>query len=146
MLATGNDILNYIPQRHPFVMIDDLLSAEQDFVVTQFKIKEGQTLVEEGVFSESGLLENIAQTAAAHAGYFFVQKNLSVPVGYIANIKNLRIISLPPVNTILKTSVRFVNQIMNMALAEGEISVNGNVICTCEVRIYIKSDQSENLL
>ena len=61
-------IIELIPQRNPFVMVDKLLSATETTAHTSFEIKAGNILLNNGFFSEAGLVENIAQTAAAHAG------------------------------------------------------------------------------
>ena len=43
-------------------------------------------LVSNGEFSEAGLMENIAQTAAARAGYIAVMENKPVAIGYIMSV------------------------------------------------------------
>ena len=58
-----------IPQRPPFVMIDKLLSFSETTTTTGLSIRADNIFVENGLFKEPGLVENIAQTAAARAGY-----------------------------------------------------------------------------
>ncbi|HMJ46203.1 MAG TPA: hypothetical protein VK498_02685, partial [Ferruginibacter sp.] len=65
----GDAILSYIPQRPPFVMVDKILSSGESSTRTSFIIHEKNIFVENGKFREPGLVENIAQTAAAGAGY-----------------------------------------------------------------------------
>jgi predicted hotdog family 3-hydroxylacyl-ACP dehydratase len=119
-------------------MVHDLLSASETEAVTQFEIYADNQLVSHGHFSEPGMLENIAQTAAAHAGYLFKQKEMPIPIGYIANVKDFKVHALPPVGAMLTTSVRIVNQIMGVTLAEGIVKCNNAVMCQCEIRIFIK--------
>ena len=47
------------------------------------------------IFKEPGLVENIAQTAAARAGYISHTENKPVLVGYIGAVNNLQVFSLP---------------------------------------------------
>ena len=55
--------LEYIPQRDPFFMIDDVVFAEGNITRTTLAIKDDNLFVSGGLFSEPGLIENMAQTA-----------------------------------------------------------------------------------
>jgi 3-hydroxyacyl-[acyl-carrier-protein] dehydratase len=139
MLATRDTILNFIPQRHPIVMIHNILDAGENHCVTQLGIESGNIFVDEGFLTEPGLIENIAQTAAAHVGYQCSIKKIPVPIGYIAAVKNLQIVELPPVNETIKTSVTIKSKVLDVTLAEGSVEYGGKIICTCEMRIFVKS-------
>ena len=54
-----------IPQKPPMVMVDKLIFAEEKKVVTSFLIRRDNIFCSDGVFTEAGLIENMAQTAAA---------------------------------------------------------------------------------
>jgi 3-hydroxyacyl-[acyl-carrier-protein] dehydratase len=129
--------IQLIPQRDPFVMVHNLLMASETEAVTQFEIYPDNKLVNSGYFSETGMLENIAQTAAAHAGYLFKKKEMPIPIGYIANVKDFKVFDLPPVGAKLTTSVRIVNQVMAVTLAEGIVKCDEKILCQCEIRIFI---------
>lgn len=138
MLATQNDIITYIPQRAPMVMIHALLEATEMQAVTQLTVQPENIFVEHGVLTEPGLVENIAQTAAAQVGYVCIQKNIPVPIGYIAAIKDLQVFTLPATQTLITTTVRVKNQVLDITLVEGEIKQNDVVLCQCEMRIFAK--------
>lgn len=142
MLATRNDITKYIPQRDPFVMIHDLVSAGEDTVVTRFEIPSDNVLVRDGFFSECGMVENIAQTVAAHAGYFASSHNQPSPQGYIANVKDLRVFGLATTGALLTTSVRVVNRVFDMTLCQGEVKWKDQLLCQCEIRVFVKPSTS----
>ena len=89
MLATRSEIESFIPQRDPFIAIHELLQATDEFAITQFKVLAESIFVIDGVLGEPGLIENIAQTAAAQMGYVCKQKGISVPIGYIADRKSV---------------------------------------------------------
>src|SRR5882724_8701162 len=101
MLATRSEIINYIPQRDPFIAIHDILQATDEFAETQYEVLPDSIFVTNNLFREPGLIENIAQTAAAQMGYACKKKGLPVPLGYIASIKNLNVHSLPPIGAVL---------------------------------------------
>ena len=139
MLATKENIIHFIPQRPPIVMIDNLIEADPVSCKTSFFIRDNNIFVERKKLREPGLIENIAQSAAAHVGYLCNQQNTPVPVGYIAAIKNLDIFELPEINSEINTLLRIMNEVFNITLVSGEITWNQRIICTCEMRIFITS-------
>lgn len=142
MLATGNEVLEFIPQRAPFVMIDKILHCDEVKSVSGFKVLATNILCQDGLLSESGLVENIAQTAGSGVGYIYKQKKIPAPIGYIAAIKDLKIFRLPPVDAEIVTQVNITNKVLNITVVEGIVKHNEEVIATCEMRIFInqKSD------
>ncbi|HTE31283.1 MAG TPA: hypothetical protein VK666_12970 [Chryseolinea sp.] len=138
MLADRDDILRYIPQRHPIVMVHTLLEADDEHAVTTFNIEPDNIFIDRGNFAEPGLIENIAQTAAVHIGFQCHRKNIPIPIGYIAAIKNLNIVSLPQSNSRITTSVKIVNKVLDVTVVQGEVELEGVSLCTCEMRIFAK--------
>lgn len=137
-----NNITDFIPQRAPIIMVHQLIESTPQHCVTSFLVDEGCVFVEAGLLREPGLIENIAQTAAAHAGYWAKQNNRPVALGYIAAIRKLMIAKLPQQNTVLRTTIEVVNQVMDVTIVQGRVEVAGEVICSCEMRIFIKGEQA----
>jgi predicted hotdog family 3-hydroxylacyl-ACP dehydratase len=138
MLATRDDITKYIPQRHPIVMVHALVEADDEHAVTQLTIEPDNIFVSKEYFAEPGLVENIAQTAAMHVGYQCSLKNIPIPIGYIAAVKDLKIQSLPKQNTRITTSVKVTNKVLDVTVVEGRVEQEGNLLCSCEMRIFAK--------
>jgi predicted hotdog family 3-hydroxylacyl-ACP dehydratase len=136
MINTEN-ILSLIPQKPPFVMVDKLLSVTETSVTTGFNIKADNIFVQDGVFKEPGLVENIAQTAAASAGYVSHTENKPVLVGYIGSVNNLQIFALPKAGDELITEITTENQIFDVTLISGKITCNGQLIAQCKMKIFI---------
>src|SRR6187402_566288 len=124
-MAIEKDIQSFIPQRPPFVMIDKLLSVDEAVIRTGFNIKSDNIFVENGEFKEPGLVENIAQSAAARAGYISRRENKPIAVGYIGAIKNLEIYSFPKTGDELITEITIENQIFDVTIISGTISCKG---------------------
>jgi len=137
-LASRNDITKYIPQRSPIVMVHELLEADDDHAVTRLNIEPDNVFVSKEYFLEPGLVENIAQTAAMHVGYQCSLKNIPIPIGYIAAVKDLKIQALPKQNTQITTSVKITNKVLDVTVVEGRVEQNGAVLCSCEMRIFAK--------
>jgi len=138
MIANSNEILTYIPQRPPMVMVDSLIEATEKRIVSRFTVKNGNVFLEENVLKEAGIIENIAQTAAAGVGYKQVTQKLPVKLGFIAAIKNLKIYSLPGLNSQIETIVEVVNEVMEVTIVQGTVMESGNKIAECELRIFIQ--------
>lgn len=134
-----SDITSLIPQRPPFVMIDRLTCCQEKITCTAFLVKKDNIFVENGRFCEPGLVENMAQTAAARAGYLSRLDNEPVRVGYIGAIKNLVIHSLPFVNDELDTIITIEHQIFDVMLVRGKVSCNEVLLAECEMKIFIQS-------
>ena len=138
MLATPTEILQFIPQRNPIVMVHELVEASDDHAVTRFSISPDNVFVSSGYFAEPGLVENIAQTAAVHVGYQCSLKNIPIPIGYIAAIKDLRIDGLPSQNSSIVTTVKVINKVLDITVVQGRVEQDGKILCSCEMRIFAK--------
>ena len=83
------DVHTVLPQQEPFVMIGCLTHFEMMTSTTETLIKDNNIFVDNGHFSASGMMENIAQTCAARVGFYnkyVLHKD--VQVGFIGAIRN----------------------------------------------------------
>lgn len=131
------DILTLIPQRRPFVMIDRLLTFDEIESSTDFVIKEDNIFCKDGLFLETGIMENIAQTCAARIGYININNNESVKIGVIGSIKDLVITKLPKVGATLLTKVKVLSEVFAITLVEAEVYDNDELIAKCEMKISL---------
>lgn len=131
------NILDYIPQRPPFVMIDKIISVTEQQTITSFQIMDDNLFCEDGVFYEAGLIENIAQTVAAGAGYSLKKKNESPKIGVIGTIKNLKISNRPCAGDTLITEVNLITAFEHALVLEGKVSANNIQIASCRMNIFI---------
>jgi predicted hotdog family 3-hydroxylacyl-ACP dehydratase len=138
MIILQDNITSIIPQRSPFVMIDQLVSCDETCSNTIFKIAAENVLVDDGELSEAGIVENIAQTAAAGLGYVTLQSNAPIVIGYIAAIKNLEIFAQPKVGDIIQTNVTVINQIFDVTIISGSVKCDEILVAKCEMKIFTK--------
>ena len=140
-MESGAELLKYIPQREPFVLVSDLYSHNDKSVISGFQVLEDHILVSGGRLQEGGLVENMAQTAALFAGVKSHASEGEAPIGYIASIKGLKIHRLPKVDEHIKTSVEIINEVMNIQIAKARVVDSQNhILAECEMRIFIKPD------
>lgn len=138
MNLADQDILSFLPQRSPFVMIDNLLVATEALITTTFTVREGHELVKERNFTEAGLVENMAQTAASGTGALATTKGKAPPVGFIGGLKNLKIKKLPSIGETIQTEVIFVHQVLNAHIVQAAVMLNGEEIAHCELKIFLQ--------
>ncbi len=136
MLSAENIIL-FIPQRAPFVMVDNILYSDENITRSSFKVSRENIFLQNGLLKEPGLVENIAQTAAARAGYISYLENKPVKLGYIGSIRNLLISGFPKINDEIITEISIKNQIFDVTLISGKITFNELVLAQCEMKIFI---------
>jgi 3-hydroxymyristoyl/3-hydroxydecanoyl-(acyl carrier protein) dehydratase len=136
MIAAEN-ILSLIPQRPPFVMVDKLLYADETSATTSFLINEKNIFVVNGKFREAGLVENMAQTAAARAGHISSTHKKIPAIGYIGDVKNLEIVELPEIDDELETEITVERQIFEVTIITGKVMCKKKLIASCEMKIFI---------
>jgi len=137
ILARGDELIKFIPQRPPFIMVDRLYECDEKYAHTGFQPTGQNIFSENGFFTEPGLIENMAQSAAAGTGYFFISKGQKVPVGFIGAIKDFKLTRLPKVNELLDTEIRVVAEVMNASVIKAWIRCNGEEIAFCEMKIFL---------
>jgi predicted hotdog family 3-hydroxylacyl-ACP dehydratase len=138
--AEYSKILNLIPQRPPMVMIDELVESDEKLTKTRFLIRETNIFCHNGVLTEPGLIENIAQTGAARIGYTARINNKMPPIGFIGAITNMNILFLPRVGTELISTIFIEYEIYNASIVRAQIENIGRLICECKIKIFLKSE------
>jgi predicted hotdog family 3-hydroxylacyl-ACP dehydratase len=129
------DIQTLIPQGPPFVMVDRLLASGGPVTRTSYCIAAGNPLVENGWFSVAGLIENMAQTAAAGAGYAAQAAGGEMRSGAIVAISSLEIDRLPAVGEELETTVTVTARVGDIVVISGRITCRQSQIATGEMKI-----------
>ena len=141
MLADKSEVAELLPQKKPFVMVDSLLVCDEKFVRTGFTPGTANIFSEGGYFTEPGLIENMAQSAAAGTGYFYRSQNKPSPVGFIGAIKDFMLSKLPEINKPLVTEIKVVAEVMNASVIKARITSNNEEGASCEMKIFIVSDE-----
>lgn len=137
-LVDKESITDYIPQKPPIVMVDAIISCDDVSVVTQFEIQSDNIFVRGNTLQEPGVIENMAQTAAAKAGYEVKKRNAEPFLGFIGAIKDLKIHFLPKVSSILRTTVTVKMDVMGITLINAVSECEGNTVAECEMKIVIQ--------
>lgn len=138
-----NDIVRLIPQRPPMVMVEKIQTIDDRSIVSSFRINKGNVFNTGGRFREPGLIENIAQTAAARIGYICEKKKKDIPLGFIGAIKKLIIYRIPETGDEILTTVKIEHEVMNATIISGEIHCRGVLLAECEMNIFLQEEERD---
>ena len=133
------DIHTLLPQQEPFVMVGTLTHFEMTKMVTEHIVPEDNIFVNDGKFSASGLIENMAQTCAARLGY--VNKYIllkGIQIGYIGAIRNMQVYELPKVGDKIVTTVNIREEVFGMLLADATVMCGDKLLVSTEMKIAEK--------
>jgi predicted hotdog family 3-hydroxylacyl-ACP dehydratase len=127
-------VIELIPQKHPFVMVDKLYDFSESQITSGLTITSDNIFTSNGVFNAPGLIENMAQTVAMHKGYSYYLRNEPAPVGYIGAIKKAEILEIPKVGQELRTTVKILHDIMGVTLVEANVVCGDRIIAQSEIK------------
>ena len=137
---------NFLPHREPMLMVTKLIHISDASVHTEFAIKEDCVFVKNGILSETGLIENAAQTCSAIVGQSYFDKddlqgegnNL---VGYISAIKKVEIFGLPKQGIVITTKASLVSRFDTGSITICSIDCstfnNDDLIVACTLNFII---------
>jgi len=147
------DIRKYLPHRDSMLMVDSLVYLTDNFVKTEFLIKEDNIFLKNKSFVESGLIENIAQTCSVIAGSTYFNEgderpdNKSRVIGYISALKSVDIYDLPKVNDLIVSQGTMVSRFdfenYLTCTMKGQILCGDKVLLDCLLNLFIKDTQHE---
>lgn len=138
MELTQIDIRKLIPQREPMIMVGRVIDAGEGTVTTALEIKADNLFCSDGRLSEEGLVENIAQSAAAMSGLVSLRDGTPVKRGFIGSVRGLKVSKRPPVGCEINTTVELIGKVMNVDLIRGVVRHEGKLIAECEMRIFLE--------
>ena len=133
------DLHTVLPQQEPFVMVGSLIAFDAGSSVTETLIREDNIFVDDGHFSASGMMENIAQTCAARVGFYnkyVLHKD--VQVGFIGAVRNYVVHSLAPVGEMLTTRVDILADVFGMTLANAPGTCRGELIAEAAIKLAVR--------
>jgi len=132
----GEAIKKLIPQREPMIMIDAFYNATDSEADTGLTIADDLLFCNNCFFEEPGLVEHIAQSASALAGYKALLANNQPPVGFIGEVKKCSICFLPRTGDVLYTHIRIISEVLGVSLLSAETKVNDETAVQCQMKIY----------
>ena len=135
------NIKQLIPQRSPIMMVDELLCVNGDEAQCRLAVRDDNFFLEEdGLIAEVGIIEHIAQSASAFAGYRAVEEDGATepPVGYIGEVKNFHLTQRPAVGDVLITTMTMGPTVDGVTIISGECKKeSGEPVADTRMKIYV---------
>lgn len=133
---TTDDITSLIPQRPPILMVDRFSYEDDSLCHSELTLKEDNMFLHNGSMVPEGLLEHIAQTAAAHIGYLRKMAGEEVNLGFIGDIKRCTMGKrMPTVGQTVMTTMRVVSQVGNITMVSAESTSDGETLIECRMKL-----------
>ncbi|CDA82677.1 uncharacterized protein BN772_01177 [Bacteroides sp. CAG:754] len=136
----GEGILGLIPQRPPIVMVDSFFGIEENCSYSGLTITSDNIFCEAGKLQEPGIIEHIAQSAAARIGFIYTRQGAQVPLGFIGSVDKLKIYNLPEVGIKLFTEITVVQEVFDITLVSAQVKAGEELIAECRMKIFIKKE------
>lgn len=136
------NVLDLIPQRPPFIMIDCLTHFDPVLTSSRFTVRDNNLFFSEGRLLASGLIENIAQTCAARIGYINRLSNEVIKLGFIGAVRNLKIYKTPLTGDTIYTTITVKEEVFQMTLVDAVVKLNDETIAEAEMKIALSDIES----
>lgn len=146
------NIKKYLPHRAPMLMVDLILDMDDEQVETYFEIKAGNIFLENGYFTESGLVENMAQTCSSVVAkdYFIDEDYNDKPdvnvVGFISGIKTLKIYALPQIGNVINTKAllasKFITDTYSLCTMKCQTFRADELLLEGEITLFIQENKA----
>lgn len=136
------NVLDLIPQRPPFIMIDCLTHFDPVITSSRFTVYDNNLFFNEGRLLASGLIENIAQTCAARIGYINRLSNEVIKLGFIGAVRNLKIYKTPLAGDTIYTTITVKEEVFQMTLVDAVVKLNDETIAEAEMKIALSDIES----
>jgi len=138
ILLPITNIKHLLPQKEPFVMVDELLSFSKTKAISSLTIQENNLFFENNSFLEVGMIENMAQSVALHTGYDFFLRGEKAPTGYLGSIKKIELFYLPKLNEKITTEIQILHKFLDVTLVEIKVfNENKDLIASGQIKTVI---------
>jgi len=138
--VAGIELIDLIPQKPPFVLISSLKSVSENRAMSTFTFFKSHSLCNQGKLTVAGIMENIAQTAAAKMGYECHLNGKKIPIGFIGDVRDFSFSKLPMAGEEIETEIVIINQIFDVSIITGSVKMNGEEIAHCKMKIFVEPE------
>ncbi|MBR1933329.1 MAG: beta-hydroxyacyl-ACP dehydratase [Prevotella sp.] len=138
MKYKGVEIERLIPQRKPFVMVDEFEATAENAAQTALYVRADNLFVlPDGTLAETGLIEHIAQSAAALAG--FQSASGGEPrIGLIGEVKHFECHRRAAAGEVVHTVIAFGLSFGSVTLVQGHCRIGEEEIASAKLKIFMQ--------
>ena len=128
------DICQLLPQQRPFHLINRLVKVDADSALSELTVKDSTPFVGKGLLQASGLVENIAQTCAAHIGYLHWP---DIRIGLIGAVPSLHILRLPRIGETVNTTIQVESQAWGVSAVKATVRAGEEILAQGSIKIAL---------
>lgn len=139
-LYSGEEILALIPQRPPIVMVDRFYGIDEEGSYTGLTVTADNLFCRNGHLDECGIIEHVAQSAAARVGYLHTSKGEPIPLGFIGSVNKMDLHARPRTGDELHTTIKVEQEIFDITLVSATVRVQEQLIAEGQLKIFLKKE------
>lgn len=135
-------VLELLPQRPPFVMIDALTAFDERHTSTRLTVRPSNVFYEMGRLTAYGLVENIAQTCAARLGYASYVLHRPPRIGVIGAINHFDVLRTPLKDETIRTDIEVEEEVLGITLINARVFVGSELIAASQMKIALTGGEA----
>jgi predicted hotdog family 3-hydroxylacyl-ACP dehydratase len=139
-LVNMSEITEYLPQQAPMIMVDRVYQCEGKGIVTGLTVRPDNIFVNQGVLTEPGIIENMAQSANVKREYEIKKLDASPAIGFLGSLSKLKIYFQPPVGSELITELQALKEVMQITLVKAKTLCGGELVAECEMTVLLRKE------
>jgi 3-hydroxyacyl-[acyl-carrier-protein] dehydratase len=139
-LVNMTEIADYLPQQAPMIMVDRVYQCEGKGIITGLTVRPDNIFVLDGVLTEPGIIENMAQSANVKREYEIKKQNASPAIGFLGCLSNLKIYFHPAVGEELITELQALKEVMQITLVKAKTLCRGQLVAECEMKVLLRKE------
>ncbi len=137
ILNTSYPIETFVPQRPPMLLLSRIITATEESIDSEWDIPADCLFIQDNHLQPTGLMEHAAQTAAALTGVRCKAHEEEVRIGYIGEIRQAMVYSLPAVGDTLHTHLAIQAEVGDISLVSVVVRQGEETIMECQLKIFL---------
>jgi 3-hydroxymyristoyl/3-hydroxydecanoyl-(acyl carrier protein) dehydratase len=135
LVSNFHEVKNFIPQRNPILMVDNLICIVENTATTSYKITNSIFTNDKNIMNKYGLIEHVAQSSALFYGYLHGKS-----FGMIGKIKDLQICDDLFVDSLITSKISIIKEIGNLVSVTTESYLNQIIIMKSEMLLNFEKN------
>ncbi len=133
------DIKDLIPQREPMIMVDSFEEISSGECVSSLTVREDNVFCRDGRLAVPGVIEHVAQTAAAREGMSAWKNGEPPRIGVIGEIKKFSFSGrLPACGETISTKLKVLGSAADVTLVAAESRVCGELVAEGRLKLAMR--------
>lgn len=127
MMYDQETVRKLLPQKTPFVFVDRVLQSSETETLVELEIPKDGPCIQDGVFTNGGLLEMLAQGFILHCAAQQTDSNRN-GVFLLSGVKTMEVLKRPKSGTVVTGAIQPLQAAFGMFLVKGTVYCENEVI------------------